>query len=484
MNLPIFNEIDTATETQTTEHCSEQLNTAFTQLKLAYNANKQPSYADRRQVILALKLALLANREQLLSALNTDYGKRPNFDSLMADILPSVQHVNYTLKYLKSWLKPEKRSAGLLLSPSSIYVHKQAKGVVGVVVPWNFPVFLSIGPIVTALAAGNKVMVKLSEYTPHTNLIIRKIFNSLQDSVVVIEGGPEVAAEFTQLPFDHVFFTGSTSVGKLVAKSCAERLVPTTLELGGKSPVVITANANLEQAADAIILGKSVNAGQICVAPDYILVEQSQYQAFCQAYLTRFAALYDHQKFSEEYGAIINEAQFTRLQSMLEDAKAKGANIISPPGYQIDAQNRVMPPQLITGVDDTMDVCKSEIFGPILPVLPYNELTDAIDYINSKERPLALYVMSQDTCEVRIILQHTHSGGVCINDTLMHVGADDAPFGGIGESGLGNYHGREGFDTFCHKRTVLKTPVWLPRVKLILRSKKLALNLLTKLFVR
>ena len=192
---------------------------------MAYNANKQPSYSDRRQVILALKSALLANREQLLSALNTDYGKRPNFDSLMADILPSVstRYYNYTLKHLKSWLKPEKRSAGLLLSPSSIYVHKQAKGVVGVVVPWNFPVFLSIGPIVTALAAGNKVMVKLSEYTPHTNSIIRKIFNSLQDSVVVIEGGPEVAAEFTQLPFDHVFFTGSTSVGKLVAKSCAER---------------------------------------------------------------------------------------------------------------------------------------------------------------------------------------------------------------------------------------------------------------------
>ncbi|MDE3273817.1 coniferyl aldehyde dehydrogenase [Pseudoalteromonas sp. G4] len=484
MSSPILDKMDTAEDVQSSQVSLEQLNAAFAQLKLAYNANKQPSYSERKQVILELKSALLANREQLLSALNADYGKRPNFDSLMADILPSVQHLNYTLKHLKSWLKPERRRAGLLLAPSSIYVYKQAKGVVGVVVPWNFPVFLSIGPIVTALAAGNKVMVKLSEYTPYTNSVIRKIFSSLHDSVVVIEGGPEVAAEFTQLPFDHIFFTGSTSVGKLVAKSCAERLVPTTLELGGKSPVVITANADLEKAADAIILGKSVNAGQICVAPDYVLVERTQLQAFCQTYLTRFAALYDHQKFSEEYGAIINEAQFARLQAMLEDAKAKGANVFAPIGYEIDVKNRVIPPQLLTNVDDTMAVCKSEIFGPLLPVLAYDEVTDAIDYINSKERPLALYIMSQDTSVVEAILEQTNSGGVCVNDTLMHVGADDAPFGGIGESGLGNYHGPEGFDTFCHKRTVLKTPLWLPRVKLILQSKKLALSLLTKLFVR
>lgn len=460
------------------------LEASFSTLKQQYLANKQPSLIERKTLLNSLKNALIENQQSLLVALNRDYGKRPDFDSLMADILPSVQHLNYTLKHIKTWLKPERRSAGLLLAPSSIYVHKQSKGVVGVIVPWNFPVFLSIGPIATALAVGNKVMVKLSEYTPFTNQVLRKIFSSLSDSVTIIEGGPDVAAKFTQLPFDHVFFTGSTSVGRLVAKSCAERLIPNTLELGGKSPVVITPDSDLEKAADAIILGKSVNAGQICVAPDYVLVEQSQHLAFCQTYLERFAALYDVDKFNDEYGAVINLAQFERLQALLDDAKSKGARVLSPKGYEIDVQNRIMPPQLLVDVNEQMLACQSEIFGPVLPVIAYSELSEAINYINNKARPLALYIMSKDKLAINQILQQTHSGGVCINDTLMHVGADDAPFGGIGESGVGNYHGREGFETFCHKRTVLKTPLWLPRVKLILKFKGLAKSLLTKLFVR
>lgn len=477
--------------TLSTNTSNESISSSFPELQLEFNTlkqrylhNKQPNLAQRKSVLKALKKALLDNKQSLMTALNEDYGTRTEFDSLMADILPSVQHLNYTLKNLKSWMKPEKRKSGLLLAPSTIYVHKQSLGVVGVVVPWNFPVFLSVGPIVTALAAGNKVMVKLSEYTPKTNAVIRHVFQSISENVSIIEGGPEVAASFTQLPFDHVFFTGSTSVGRLVAQSCANQLIPNTLELGGKSPVVISPNSDLTKAADAILLGKSVNAGQICVAPDYILVEKSQYQAFCQTYLARFSELYNSANFAQEYGAIINQAQFDRLLSVLNDAENKGAKILSPTGYQIDNERRIMPPQLLTEVTDDMLACQDEIFGPLLPVIPFDAIEDAIEYINNKPRPLALYIMSNNDQVTHQILTNTHSGGVCINDTLMHVGADDSPFGGIGESGIGNYHGREGFETFCHKRTVLKTPSWLPRSTLILKSKGLALNLLSKIFIR
>ena len=463
---------------------NENLKNAFKALEEGYRKDKQPVLKKRKAHLIKLKRSLLQHQQPLVQALNQDYGSRPEFDSLIADILPSVQHLNYTLKNLKSWLKPERRKSGLMLTPSSIYVHKQSLGVVGVIVPWNFPVFLCLGPIVSALAAGNKVMVKLSEYTPQTNRILRDVFAPLADDITVIEGDASVASAFTKLDFAHVFFTGSTAVGKLVAKACSERLIPVTLELGGKSPVVITPNSDLEKAADAIILGKSINAGQICVAPDYVFVSKAQKEEFCQIYFERFSALYSQEKFDVEYGSIINQQQLSRLQTMLVDARDKGAKILAAEGNKVDEDKRILPPYLLTEVTDSMHVCQNEIFGPLLPVIEYESLDEAIDYINSKERPLALYIMSQNKQEIDLVVQSTHSGGVCINDTLLHVGADDAPFGGVGESGLGSYHGREGFDTFIHKRTVLTTPSWLPRTKIILKAKNLALKLLSKVFIK
>lgn len=484
VNTVIENKVLSVTNNENSDSEHAFLNTIYTDLKKLYEANKQPNFEQRSKVLLHLKKALLTNQSELIEALNQDYGQRTAFDSLMADILPSVQHLNYTLKNLKKWMKPTKRRAGLLLSPSSIKVHMQSLGIVGVIVPWNFPIFLSLGPVITALAAGNRVMLKLSEYTPKTNQLILRIFEGLGDYVSVIQGGPQVAQQFTQLPFDHVFFTGSTQVGKLVAKTCAENLVPTTLELGGKSPVVITSSADLTKAADAIILGKVLNAGQICVAPDYVLLPDSLAEVFCNVFLERFNKLYQQQQFADEYGAIVNQKQFDRLMALLANAKAKGAKCISPNGYEINQAKRIMPPHLIDNATLDMKVCQEEIFGPILPIIRYQNLAEAIAYINDKPRPLALYVMSKTQSEIDEVLANTHSGGVCINDTLMHVGADDAPFGGIGQSGIGSYHGFEGFETFSHKRTILSTPTWLPRVRLILGHKKLAAKLLSKLFVR
>jgi coniferyl-aldehyde dehydrogenase len=460
----------------------QELKQLFTEVSACYKSQPFPDYDVRIERLQILKESLLERQEELVSALNQDYGFRSRFDSLICDILPAVSHINYTIKHLKKWMKPSRRSSGLLLAPSRIKVEYQPLGVVGVIVPWNFPIVLSIAPIVTAIAAGNRVMVKLSEHTPKTNQVLSQVFEQIDQNIYPVEGGSDIASYFSQLPFDHLIFTGSTAVGRLVAQAAAKNLTPVTLELGGKSPTLVDDEIDLKRAVDAIMLGKSVNSGQICVAPDYVLVPKGKELAFIRLYLERFQSLYVEKGQADSVSQIINDGQFARLNELLEDAKAHGAGIHTIEGVEVSG--RRMLPHLITGVTEDMLVMKQEIFGPILPVIGYRHITEVYAYINSKPRPLALYLMSDDKNLQRQVIEQTHSGGVAINDTLLHVAAEDAPFGGIGESGLGHYHGKEGFLTFSKAKTVLHTSSWLPRSRLLLKFRKLAESALGKLFIR
>ena len=463
----------------TSEHALRAL---FEQVKSNYNEQPYPDYQQRVDVLKQLKAALVEHQQALLDALSQDYGYRSRFDSTLGDLLPAISHINYTLKHLKRWTKPSRRESGLLLFPSSVKVEYQPLGVVGVIVPWNFPILLSIAPIVTAIAAGNRVMVKLSEHTHETNQVLKLILSVIDQHVIPVEGEAQIASEFSQLPFDHLIFTGSTPVGKLVAQAAAKNLTPVTLELGGKSPVIVDNETDLKQAVDAIMLGKSVNSGQICVAPDYVFVPEEKVSEFTELYLQRYRSAYIHKGKAESVSYIINDAQFARLNSLLEDAENHGATLHSID--DIVLEGRRMLPYLVTDVSEAMRLTQEEIFGPILPVLGYSNLSDVFGYINAKPRPLALYLMSNDKVLQRQVIEQTHSGGVAINDTILHVAADDAPFGGIGESGLGHYHGKEGFMTFSKAKTVLHSSNWLPRSRLLLKHRHLAQKLLGKLFIR
>ncbi len=433
------------------------LSSILTGQKQAYRSAPNSSAKERIAQLSALKSALLSYQDDLVNALNEDYGQRPAQDSLIADIMPCIVNINYTIKRLNKWMKPQRRHAGLLLAPAKVEVHYQPLGVVGIMVPWNFPVMLSIGPLITALAAGNRAMIKLSEFTPSTNQVIKKMLSTIfeQDTVACIEGEADVAAEFSALPFDHLIFTGSTTVGRHVMRAAADNLTPVTLELGGKSPVIIAPDMPIDTAVERLIFGKCLNAGQICVAPDYILCPKDKVEAFISSYQKQFQAMYGDKQQSADYAHVINSNQHSRLLSWLDDAVNKGAKVVPANGQSIDRNSRELATQLVTETTDDMLIMQQEIFGPILPIISYEDISETIDYINQRARPLALYIMSFDTDIQQHLLSQTHSGGVCINETIFHVAADDAPFGGIGDSGMGQYHGKEGFLTFSKAKTVL-----------------------------
>ncbi|QIR13762.1 coniferyl aldehyde dehydrogenase [Shewanella aestuarii] len=427
--------------------------------KKAYLAQPASSYAYRVSKLDNIKRQLLAYQQQLIDALNTDYGHRAKNDTVISDIMPCINNINYTIKHLKAWMKPSKRHAGLLLSPSKVSVHYQPLGVVGIIVPWNFPVMLSIGPLITAIAAGNHAMLKMSEFTPHTNKVLAELLGNIFDEseVAVVEGEADIAAQFSALAFDHILFTGSTLVGKHVMRAAADNLTPVTLELGGKSPAIIAPDMPIDKAVERLIYGKCLNAGQICVAPDYVLCPENNVADFIDAYKLHFNKMYPDFNHNQDYGNVINDRQFNRILAVLEDAKSKGANVVSAAKSDIPASNRKLATQLVTNVTPDMLIMQDEIFGPLLPIVSYRTIDEAISYVNQHNRPLALYIMSFDDQTQNSILQQTHSGGVCINDTVFHVAADDAPFGGIGPSGMGHYHGKEGFLTFSHAKTVLNS---------------------------
>ncbi|MBY5922905.1 coniferyl aldehyde dehydrogenase [Ferrimonas balearica] len=434
------------------------MNALLERQRQAYLNAPMPSLEERKAKLETLKAALLSHKDALCDALSQDFGHRAKYDTLLSDVMPCVGNIDYTIKRLGNWMKPSRRSPGLLLSPASVTVHYQPLGVVGILVPWNFPVMLSIGPLITVLAAGNRAMIKLSEFTPATNQAIRALLAEAfdDDEVAIIEGEADAAAAFSALPFDHLLFTGSTAVGKHVMRAAADNLTPVTLELGGKSPTIIGPDMDIDTAVERMIWGKCLNAGQICTSPDYVLLPRHKMDAFVEAYRKRFARFYPKGLASDDYTSVVNPRQYQRLTDTLEDAVAKGAVALPATETYRDDERHRLATVLLAGVNDEMRVMQEEIFGPLLPLVPYDSIDEAIAYIQARPRPLALYLMSFDEALQERVLVETHAGGVSINDTVLHVAAEDAPFGGIGPSGMGHYHGHEGFLTFSKAKTVLK----------------------------
>ena len=420
----------------------------------AYAAHPFPPLAQRQQWLKSLRQLLSREREVLIDAISQDFSHRSPDETLFAELMPSLHSLDYTLKHLKRWMKPSSRSVGMMFQPASAKVVYQPVGVVGIIVPWNYPLYLAMGPLIGALAAGNRVMLKLSEFTPATGRLLKDLLGRIfpEDMVAVVLGEADVGVAFSGLAFDHLLFTGSTHVGKLVMRAAAENLTPVTLELGGKSPAIVSADVPLKDAAQRIAWGKSLNAGQTCIAPDYVLVPQDRVEGFVEAYRQAIHSFYPTLIDNPDYSAIINERQLARLEQLQADATLKGARLI--PLYD-QGQGRRMPHALVLDVNDDMQVMQDEIFGPLLPIVPYTHLEQALAYINARPRPLALYYFGYNKTEQQHVVHNTHSGGVSINETLLHVAIDDLPFGGVGHSGMGHYHGHEGFLTFSKAKGVL-----------------------------
>ncbi|UQS13750.1 coniferyl aldehyde dehydrogenase [Pseudomonas sp. HS6] len=432
----------------------EELNRLFHAQRAAYAANPMPPAAQRQQWLKALRDLLSSERQALVEAISSDFSHRSADETLLAELMPSLHGIHYASRHISKWMKPSRRKVGVAFQPASAKVVYQPLGVVGVIVPWNYPLFLAMGPLTGALAAGNRVMLKLSESTPATGLLLKELLARIfpEDLVCVVLGEADVGVAFSKLRFDHLLFTGATSIGKHVMRAAAENLTPVTLELGGKSPAIVSHDVPLKDAAERIAFGKTLNAGQTCVAPDYVLVPEDRVGGFVEAYRQAVRGFYPTLADNPDYTAIINERQLARLNSYLSDATSKGALLI--PLFD-QGQGRRMPHSLLLNVSDEMTVMQDEIFGPLLPIVPYQDLDQAFAYINQRPRPLALYYFGYDKREQKRVLHETHSGGVCLNDTLLHVAQDDMPFGGIGPSGMGHYHGHEGFLTFSKAKGVL-----------------------------
>lgn len=430
-----------------------RLDELFARQREAFRAAPMPSAEQRIQWLKALRELLFNEQDALIRAISEDFSNRSADETLLAEIMPSLHNIHYAAKRVKKWMRPSRRSVGLAFQPASAKVVYQPLGVVGVIVPWNYPLYLAIGPLVAALAAGNRVMIKMSESTPATSQLVKDLLARVfpDDLVAVVLGEAEVGMAFSKLPFDHLLFTGATSIGKHVMRAAAENLTPVTLELGGKSPAIVSDDVPLAHAAERIAFGKTLNAGQTCVAPDYVLVPRDRIEAFVQAYREAVQGFFPRLEDNPDYTAIINERQLSRLNGYLADAVSKGAELVPLfPG----AQGRRLPHTLLLNVTDEMKVMQDEIFGPLLPIVPYDRLDQAFAYINQRPRPLALYYFGYDRAEQQRVLHETHSGGVCLNDCLLHVAQDDLPFGGIGHSGMGHYHGYEGFLTFSKAKGV------------------------------
>ncbi|MGN8259882.1 coniferyl aldehyde dehydrogenase [Pseudomonas sp. SMSB3] len=432
------------------------LETTFAAQRLAFASNPMPPAAQRQQWLHSLREALLGDQQALIAAVDQDFAGRSADETLLAELLPCMQGIRHAQRHLQRWMRPARRRAGLAFQPASAKVVYQPLGVVGIMVPWNYPLFLAIGPLTCALAAGNRVMLKLSEAAPASAKALKALLQRVfpDDLVSVVLGEVEVGQAFARLPFDHLLFTGATSVGRQVMQAAAHNLTPVTLELGGKSPAIVSASVPLATAAERIAFGKALNAGQTCVAPDYVLVPQERLNEFAHEYGKAMRRLYPRIAANPDYSAIINARQLQRLQHLLDDARGKGAQVLDLYAHE-PRQGRRLPPHLLTHTDDSMQVMQDEIFGPLLPLVPYRKLDDALAYVNQRPRPLALYYFGYDRDEQQHVLQHSHSGGVCLNDTLVHVAQHDLPFGGVGPSGMGHYHGREGFLTFSKAKAVL-----------------------------
>ena len=424
----------------------------------------EPLALRKDRIQRAMKL-LTDHADDLCKVMAADFGNRSPHQSMITDIAGTVNFGKYCLKHMDKWSRPEKRHVqfplGLLGAKAE--VRYEPKGVVGILSPWNFPVNLSFGPLMQIFAAGNRAMIKPSEFTEKTSLLTKELVEEYftPDECAVFTGGPEVAAAFSELPFDHLIFTGSTATGRKVMESAAKNLVSVTLELGGKSPVFLGESADFAKAGERVALGKMLNAGQICLAPDYLYVPESKQDEAIHGVWQGTANMYPTLLDNEDYASVVTDHHFDRLQELVADARDKGAEVIEVNPGNEDFSNtnaRKMPLTILKNVNDDMRAMQEEIFGPVLPVKTYRHIDEAIDYVNDHDRPLGLYFFGQDSDEREKVLSRTISGGVTVNDVIFHVSMEDLPFGGVGPSGMGSYHGVEGFREFSHARSIYTQP--------------------------
>ena len=420
-----------------------------------------PPLAARRETLKKLKEAILAREDDFAAALNQDFGHRSKEESLLFDVASTVSSINYLHGNLARFMRPEHRDVAWIFKPGKNRVIYQPLGVVGILSPWNYPVGLSLIPLATALAAGNRAMLKPSEFVPATTALTTQMLAETfpEEQVAVATGDAKIGSAFTALPFDYMLFTGSIPVGKAVMRAASDNLVPVTLELGGKSPVIVAPDYDLKTAAHRIAYGKLANGGQTCVAPDYVLAPEGQVEAFATAFEQEGSRLYPNIADNPDYTWIVSDHHFERLSGLLADAKANGARVIDIGGTRGGGgsrQSRMFLPAIVLDATDEMKVLQDEIFGPILPVVPYRALEDAVAYVNARPRPLALYYFGPDGPGRRMVLERTTSGNVTINDTMLHYAQEDLPFGGVGMSGMGAYHAREGFKSMSHAKGVFE----------------------------
>jgi len=431
-------------------------------LRAAQRAQPMPEWTVRAARLRALQALLRENRERMVEAIHADFGCRPREETELLEFFPSLSAIRHALAHGRRWMKPRRRLADWLFLPARTELRPQPRGVVGIIVPWNYPLYLAVGPLVDALVAGNRAMLKMSEFTPRFSALfaeqVTKYFQP--DEVRVVTGDADVAQAFSALPFDHLLFTGSTAVGHHVMRAAAANLTPVTLELGGKSPAIVGPGARLDHAVERIMVGKLLNAGQTCIAPDYVLLPRARMADFIALAGQAVARMYPQLQQNAQYASIVSDRQYQRLTALRDDAQTAGARVHALGEAAEDPARRLLPPQLLTEVDDGMAVMREEIFGPLLPLLPYDTLDEAIAHVAARAHPLALYLFEDDPARIDRVLACTHAGGVSVNDTLYHIAQHRLPFGGIGASGMGGYHGEAGFRTFSHFKPVFRQARW------------------------
>ncbi|AOT10496.1 aldehyde dehydrogenase family protein [Pseudoalteromonas luteoviolacea] len=451
----------------------------FIKLKSAHYLDPFPTSSKRKEKLERLSAAIIANKQRFVEAANNDFSIRAEYDTLVADIIPTVSHIRYLCRKIESFMKPHSRSAGWQFFPSRVWVEYVPKGVIGIIAPWNYPIQLALVPLATALAAGNKVMIKLSEYTPSVNEVMKDVLKSIESDCIVVEGGPDIASMFSHQHFDHIFFTGSTDVGKQVYAAASRNLVPVTLELGGKSPMIVLADANQDKAVLDIIFAKKMNAGQVCVAPDYVLVEEFIYESFIAKLKHQLVKRDD----MERQTGIVNEHHARRLESLIEDVIDMGVEVYhSKPLENIRADDFGM--HLIFNPPLDSRIMQEEVFGPILSVIKVRDLVDAKKIIQRQGSPLTSYLYTDNLKAQRDIRQSLLAGSISINDMLLHVAVTDLPFGGVGHSGMGQYHGTEGLVTFSHAKSIFKSNSRIWRSKLFAEYSHAINKLLTWLYLK
>ena len=431
------------------------------QLNITEGAPSAALRADRLDRCMAM---VSAYKKEIVESMQDDFGNRDPVMSATTEVDSVIGPMVHAKKNLKKWMKSEKRKASiagtgplLSLTGAKAVINYQPKGVVGVISPWNFPVNLALAPLAGIIAAGNRVMLKPSELTPSSSDLMKKMINEYFDEseIAVFTGDPAVGAAFSALAFDHMLFTGGTEIAKHVMRAAADNLVPLTLELGGKSPVVVGQSSKMQDVAQRVMQGKTMNAGQICLAPDYALVPEGRVNEFVDAAVSVTSEMFPEMKDNDDYTSIINQKHYDRIQGYLTDAKEKGAEVveINPSNEDFSQQpHHKIPPTIVLNPTEDMQIMQEEIFGPVLPVKTYSNVSESVDYINSKDRPLGLYYFGKDKKEQDFVLNNTTSGGVTVNDVISHIQMEDLPFGGVGPSGMGSYHGHDGFKEFSHAK--------------------------------